>query len=160
MAKKAKPFDKHKHDELFNEAMAQAKSPIEAVEYLLGRGYNDLTIKQVQRLTDLTIVYIRRRTQEGKWEKSYDPAGRVIIPTHQIESYLRCKAATVGTAYIVRLTEDERYLFQQTFPNKPLTPRYDPEKARAYRARKRAAAEAGGVKAGKLSLAGNRQKGG
>lgn len=138
----------------FDEAMSQAKSSIEAIEHLLGRGYNDLTINEVQVLTGLTKVYIRRRVQEGRWAdpRTYDDAGRLLIPTVEVEAYLRGRSAKEGTAYIIRLTDADLATFKAAFPDKPLTPRYDPEKARKYRARKAAEAENRGVKYGKLNL--------
>ena len=76
----------------------------------------------------------------------------MIIPASEVRDYVLSKSSREGTAYIVRLTEDEVNAFQEAFPDKPLTPRYDPEKAREYRARKRAEAEAHGVTSGKLNL--------
>lgn len=138
----------------FDEAMDSSDSPLETISYLLARGYNDLTIKEVEALTGLTRVYIRRRVQEGRWAdpRTYDGAGRLLIPTVEVRTYLQVRSAREGTAYIIRLSPEEVATFKATFPDKPLTPRYDPEKARKYRARKAAEASAGGVKLGKLNL--------
>ena len=136
----------------FGKAVHSAGTPIEAAIAMMEGGLVALTIKQVALLTGLTTVYIRRRTQEGRWSKTYDARGRVIIPTEEILSYLEEKATRTGKAYIVRLTPSELILFQATFPDKALTSRYDPIAAKAYRLKKAANQANRGTTRGRLYL--------
>jgi hypothetical protein len=143
-------------DNLFDVILAEyahePASEVKICDRLRFAGLYWVTIKQVQALTGLTSVYIRRRTQEGKWFKMYDDAGRVVIGIMEVREYLANKEAHHGTAYIVYLSDAELAQFKVAFPGKAIAPRYDPEKARKYRLRKAAEAERNGVKSGRLRL--------
>lgn len=144
------PFDKNAVDAAFNSIVSECKglSGYDLCKEVYARSFRYLTIRQTATVTGLSPVYIRRRTQEGKWSKDYDGSGRVIIPTYEILQYLEEKSHRVGIAYIVYLLPEEEARFKAAFPGKELKPRYDAKKAKAYRRRKKAERERGGVAQG------------
>lgn len=123
-----------------SEAMKMFSDPVDVAEHLELQGVQWLTIRAVSQLTGLSREYIRRRCKEGRLTRSYDERGRVIVPMHEIITYLKHKRHTKGTVYVIRLTDQEKMTFDKVLPvlAERLEPRYDPDKAKDYRRRKKA----------------------